>query len=115
MGQALRHLPEEEYGDHHPAKGKIGEHTQASRWVRFTSSAEILALQPTLRRYIDEASTAEGGVRSLNAGTQKVVHLSCRGREAAKDPGRAGGEVCANDLERPRVQRVHRLTGLPLI
>jgi uncharacterized protein YdeI (YjbR/CyaY-like superfamily) len=34
---------------------KIGEHTQAGRWVRFTSSREISALKPTLRRYIDDA------------------------------------------------------------
>ena len=38
---------------------KIGEHTQAGRWIRFTSSAEISSLQPTLRRYIDEAIQLE--------------------------------------------------------
>jgi uncharacterized protein YdeI (YjbR/CyaY-like superfamily) len=34
---------------------KIGEHTQAGRWVRFTSAAEISALKSTLRKYLDEA------------------------------------------------------------
>src|ERR1700722_10796592 len=38
---------------------KIGEHTQAGRWVRFTSSTEISALEPTLRKYIDEAIRIE--------------------------------------------------------
>lgn len=34
---------------------KVGEHTQAGRWVKFTSVAEINALQPTLTKYIYEA------------------------------------------------------------
>jgi hypothetical protein len=114
----------------------IGEHTQAGRWIKFTSLKEISALQPTLRNYIYEAvrvedsgkkvllkkaseyvvpeecasqaergSRAEGGVRSSSAGTEEVVHLSCLGREAGEDAGSAGGEVCANDLNRPGVQR----------
>jgi uncharacterized protein YdeI (YjbR/CyaY-like superfamily) len=44
---------------------KIGEHTQAGRWVRFTSAAEISALQPTLRRYIDEAIQVEKSGRKV--------------------------------------------------
>src|ERR1700749_654201 len=38
---------------------KIGEHTQAGRWIKFTSAKEISALQPTLRRYLDEAIQVE--------------------------------------------------------
>jgi uncharacterized protein YdeI (YjbR/CyaY-like superfamily) len=38
---------------------KIGEHTQAGRWIRFTSSMEISALKPTLRKYIAEAIQVE--------------------------------------------------------
>ena len=38
---------------------KIGEHTQAGRWVRFASSSEISALQPTLIKYIEEAIRIE--------------------------------------------------------
>jgi uncharacterized protein YdeI (YjbR/CyaY-like superfamily) len=38
---------------------RIGEHTQAGRWIRFTSSKEIAALRPTLRRYIAEAIEVE--------------------------------------------------------
>jgi len=38
---------------------KIGEHTQAARWVRFTSLKEITALQSTLREYLYEAIVIE--------------------------------------------------------
>jgi uncharacterized protein YdeI (YjbR/CyaY-like superfamily) len=34
---------------------KVGEHTQAGRWIKFTSAKEISALRPTLRRYLEEA------------------------------------------------------------
>jgi uncharacterized protein YdeI (YjbR/CyaY-like superfamily) len=44
---------------------KIGEHTQAGRWIRFTSSKEILALQPTLTRYIGEAIRVEKSGRKV--------------------------------------------------
>jgi uncharacterized protein YdeI (YjbR/CyaY-like superfamily) len=37
----------------------IGEHTQAGRWIKFTSLKEISALQPTLRNYIYEAVRVE--------------------------------------------------------
>jgi uncharacterized protein YdeI (YjbR/CyaY-like superfamily) len=79
MGQTLLHLPEQERGDHHPAKGrlralsffkgallkdpkhilqKIGE-AQAGRWIKFTSPKEISALQSTLRSHIYEAVEVE--------------------------------------------------------
>jgi uncharacterized protein YdeI (YjbR/CyaY-like superfamily) len=38
---------------------KIGEHTQAGRWIKFTSVKEISALQLTLRNYIFEAVRVE--------------------------------------------------------
>ncbi len=44
---------------------KIGEHTQAGRWIRFTSSTEISALQPTLTRYIDEPTQVEKSKRKV--------------------------------------------------
>jgi uncharacterized protein YdeI (YjbR/CyaY-like superfamily) len=44
---------------------KIGEHTQAGRWVRFTSSTEISALRPTLKRYIEEAIQVEKSGRKV--------------------------------------------------
>ncbi len=38
---------------------KIGEHTQAGRWIKFTSLKEVTALQATLRDYIYEAIELE--------------------------------------------------------
>ena len=38
---------------------KIGEHTQAGRWIPFTSLKEISALRPALRSYIQEAIQVE--------------------------------------------------------
>jgi uncharacterized protein YdeI (YjbR/CyaY-like superfamily) len=38
---------------------KIGEHTQAGRWIKFTSLKEITAKQEILRRYIYEAVAVE--------------------------------------------------------
>jgi uncharacterized protein YdeI (YjbR/CyaY-like superfamily) len=38
---------------------KIGEHTQAGRWVKFSSLKEVTALQSTLRSYIYEAIALE--------------------------------------------------------
>jgi len=54
---------------------RIGEHTQAGRWVRFTSRAEISALRPTLRRYIEEAIQVEksGKKVPLKKGSEYVI------------------------------------------
>ena len=38
---------------------KVGEHTQAARWIKFTSVKEITPLQSTLREYLYEAIAAE--------------------------------------------------------
>src|SRR5881275_865283 len=38
---------------------KIGEHTQAGRWIKFTSLGEITGLQPTLKDYLYEAIELE--------------------------------------------------------
>ena len=38
---------------------KIGEHTQAGRWIKFTSLKDITAIQSTLRNYISEAVKVE--------------------------------------------------------
>ena len=38
---------------------KIGEHTQAGRWIKFTSLREIAALRSTLRKYLYEAVELE--------------------------------------------------------
>jgi uncharacterized protein YdeI (YjbR/CyaY-like superfamily) len=44
---------------------KVGEHTQAGRWIRFTCSTEISALWPILTRYIDEAIQVEKSGRKV--------------------------------------------------
>ena len=38
---------------------KVGEHTQAGRWIKFTSVKEITAVQSTLRDYLYEAIELE--------------------------------------------------------
>jgi uncharacterized protein YdeI (YjbR/CyaY-like superfamily) len=38
---------------------KVGEHTQAGRWIKFTSLKEVTALQSTLRDYLYEAIEVE--------------------------------------------------------
>ena len=38
---------------------RIGEHTQAGRWIKFTSVREITSLQSTLSRYLYEAIQLE--------------------------------------------------------
>jgi uncharacterized protein YdeI (YjbR/CyaY-like superfamily) len=44
---------------------KVGEHTQAGRWIKFTSLKEITALQPTLRHYIRDAITVEASGKKM--------------------------------------------------
>jgi len=38
---------------------RIGEHTQAGRWIKFTSVREIVEMEATLKTYIHEAIEAE--------------------------------------------------------
>jgi uncharacterized protein YdeI (YjbR/CyaY-like superfamily) len=38
---------------------KVGEHTQAGRWIKFTSPREIAALRATLKDYLYDAIEAE--------------------------------------------------------
>ena len=38
---------------------RVGEHTQAGRWIKFTSQKEITALQSTLTNYLYEAIALE--------------------------------------------------------
>lgn len=43
----------------------IGEHSQAGRWIKFTSVKEISALQPTLKDYIYEAVQVEASGKKV--------------------------------------------------
>lgn len=44
---------------------KVGEHTQAGRWIKFASAKEISALRPTLKSYIDEAIQVEASGKKV--------------------------------------------------
>ena len=44
---------------------RIGEHTQAGRWIRFTSVKEITALRSTLQAYLYEAMELEEAGRKV--------------------------------------------------
>lgn len=54
---------------------RIGEHTQAGRWIKFTSVREITALQSTLRDYLYEAIALEesGKKVALRKASEYVV------------------------------------------
>ena len=39
--------------------GRIGERTQAARWIKFTSLREIAAMRSTLKAYLSEAIELE--------------------------------------------------------
>ena len=44
---------------------KIGEHTQAGRWIKFTSVKEITAVQSILRDYLHEAIKVEASGKKV--------------------------------------------------
>ena len=44
---------------------RIGEHTQAGRWIKFTSQGEIMALRSTLRDYLYKAIALEESGRKV--------------------------------------------------
>jgi uncharacterized protein YdeI (YjbR/CyaY-like superfamily) len=45
---------------------RIGEHTQAGRWIQFTSLREIAAVQSTLKEYLYEAIELEKSGRKID-------------------------------------------------
>src|SRR5438874_4051630 len=55
---------------------RIGEHTQAGRWIKFTSVKEITPLQSTLRDYLYEAIALEesGKKVALKKPSEYAVH-----------------------------------------
>ncbi|MGB6192698.1 MAG: YdeI/OmpD-associated family protein [Terracidiphilus sp.] len=53
---------------------KIGEHTQAARWIKFKSVREITALKSSLKNYLYEAAAlAESGKKVKRAGPSTLV------------------------------------------
>jgi uncharacterized protein YdeI (YjbR/CyaY-like superfamily) len=61
---------------------KVGEHTQAARWIKFTSVKEIAALRPTLRSYIYEAIELEesGEKVALKKASEYVIPVDLQAR-----------------------------------
>jgi uncharacterized protein YdeI (YjbR/CyaY-like superfamily) len=74
---------------------KIGEHTQAGRWIKVTSLKEITALQSTLRNYIYEAIEVEESGRkvSLKKASEYVVPEELQARLDAAPELRAAFEA----------------------
>jgi len=51
---------------------KIGEHTRAGRWIKFTSLKEITAMQSILRKYIYEAIEIEELGKKMTFGSTSL-------------------------------------------
>ena len=52
--------------DAHGILTKVGENTQAGRWIKFTSVREIVKLENLLKNYIHEAMEAEKAGLKVN-------------------------------------------------
>jgi uncharacterized protein YdeI (YjbR/CyaY-like superfamily) len=74
---------------------KIGEHTQAGRWIKFTSAKEITAMQSILRNYIYEAIEVEksGKKVSLKKASEYAVPEELQARLDAAPELRAAFEA----------------------
>jgi uncharacterized protein YdeI (YjbR/CyaY-like superfamily) len=112
---------------------RIGEHTQAGRWIKFTTPREITTLQnylyeaieleesgkkiklkkpseypipEELQSRLDDDTVLKAAFAALTPGRREVVYLSRFQCEAGKNQSGAGGKVRAND---PWWARVHEL------
>jgi len=107
---------------------KIGQHTQAGRWIKFTSVGEIAAMQPVLESYIREAIKVEESGRKVprKKESEYVVPEELRARLdatpklsaafAALTPGRRKSyifHVAGAKQAKTRVARVERC--IPMI
>lgn len=74
---------------------RVGEHTQAGRWIRFTSTKEIATLLPTLTSYIYEAVRVErsGKKVALKKATEYPVPEELQVRLAAAPKLKAAFEA----------------------
>ena len=74
---------------------KIGEHTQAGRWIKFSSRKAITAVQPILRSYIYEAIEVEesGKKITLKKVSEYAVPEELRARLEAAPELRAAFEA----------------------
>jgi uncharacterized protein YdeI (YjbR/CyaY-like superfamily) len=108
---------------------KIGEHTQAGRWIKFTSPEETAALQSTLKSYIREAVQVEKSRRKvpLRKAAEYVVPEELQARlDSAPElksafealtPGRRKSyilHVCGAKQPKTRVARAEKCAPLIL-
>ena len=107
---------------------KIGEHTQAGRWVRFTSSAEISALRATLKKYIGEAIQIQKSGRKvpLRKASEYVIpeELEVRLKASSKvkaafealTPGRRRSYIIhVSGAKQPKTREARALKCVPMI
>src|SRR5689334_16581583 len=89
---------------------KIGEHTQAGRWVKFTSLKEIAAMQPILRNYIYEAIEIEesGKKVSLEKASTYAVPEELQARLDAAPELRAAFEALTPGRRKSYIFHVSR-------
>jgi uncharacterized protein YdeI (YjbR/CyaY-like superfamily) len=74
---------------------RIGEHTQAGRWIKFTSLKAITALQPTLSAYLNEAIALEesGKKVALKKSSEYAIPVELQARLDANAVLRAAFEA----------------------
>ncbi len=74
---------------------RVGEHTQAGRWIKFTSREEIAAMRSVLRSYIDEAIELEksGKKVALKSNSEYAVPEELQARLDAAPELRAAFEA----------------------
>lgn len=54
---------------------KMGEHTEVGRWIKFTSEAEVKALEPVLKAYVREAMEVEISGAAAKKPERKALEL----------------------------------------
>ncbi len=70
---------------------RVGEHTQAGRWIKFTSPREIAALRPALKSYLYEAIELEksGAKIALKKASEYPIPEELQNRLDANAPLRS--------------------------
>jgi uncharacterized protein YdeI (YjbR/CyaY-like superfamily) len=81
---------------------KIGEHTQAGRWVKFTAVKEITALQPVLKSYLRQAIEVEASGKkvALKKASEYVIPKELQAKLNAAPQLRAAFEALTPGRQR---------------
>ena len=89
---------------------KIGEHTQAGRWIKFTSLKEIAAINSILRKYIYEAIEVEesGKKVTLKKASEYAVPEELQARLDAAPQLRAAFEALTPGRRKSYILHVSR-------